>query len=51
MKREESYWISEKDYGIYDAMNKGLLRATGDIIGIINSDDYYLDGIFKSNKL
>ena len=33
--------ISEKDSGIYDAMNKGISAATGDIIGIINSDDYY----------
>ena len=34
-------WISEKDKGIYDAMNKGIRMATGDIIGILNSDDYY----------
>lgn len=33
--------ISEKDDGIYDAMNKGIRCATGDIVGIINSDDYY----------
>jgi len=33
--------ISEKDEGIYDAMNKGLSMATGDIIGILNSDDMY----------
>lgn len=36
-------WISEKDNGIYDAMNKGLKMATGDIIGILNSDDIYED--------
>lgn len=35
-----SKWISEGDAGIYDAMNKGLLMATGDVIGIVNADDY-----------
>ncbi|MHB9292417.1 hypothetical protein Holit_01514 [Hollandina sp. SP2] len=34
-------WISELDKGLYDAMNKGINMATGDIIGILNSDDVY----------
>lgn len=36
-------WVSEPDNGIYDAMNKGLLMATGDVIGFLNADDYYQD--------
>ena len=36
-------FITEKDNGIYDAMNKGLKLATGDIIGFLNSDDMYFD--------
>ncbi len=35
------HFISEKDNGIYDAMNKGIKNATGDIVGILNSDDYF----------
>jgi glycosyltransferase involved in cell wall biosynthesis len=36
-----SHFLSEKDGGIYDAMNKGIGETTGDIIGILNSDDVY----------
>ena len=35
------HYISEKDRGIYDAMNKGISRCTGDVVGILNSDDYF----------
>lgn len=38
---DNSVLVSERDDGIYDAMNKGLSLATGDIVGILNSDDYY----------
>jgi len=36
-----NYWVSEADDGIYDAMNKGLAKVTGEIVGIINADDWY----------
>ncbi len=34
-------WTSEPDKGIYDAMNKGILKSKGDVVGILNSDDYF----------
>lgn len=38
-----SKFLSEPDKGLYDAMNKGIKLATGDIVGILNSDDFYID--------
>ncbi len=38
-KQHIAHWVSETDRGMYDAINKGLQMATGDIIGILNSDD------------
>jgi glycosyltransferase involved in cell wall biosynthesis len=40
-------FISETDKGVYDAMNKGIARATGDIIGILNADDWYNDNTLE----
>ncbi|HTR28127.1 MAG TPA: glycosyltransferase family 2 protein [Puia sp.] len=40
-KDRVAYWISEKDKGISDAFNKGLARCDGEIVGILNADDWY----------
>lgn len=40
-----TYWVSEPDNGQTHAINKGLAKATGEIIAYLNSDDYYLPGI------
>ncbi len=45
-ENEIDYWVSEKDAGIYDAMNKGISLAQGEIIGLINADDYYETDVF-----
>lgn len=42
-----TYFVSEKDNGIYDAMNKGIKLASGDIVGILNSDDFYIKNLEK----
>jgi glycosyltransferase involved in cell wall biosynthesis len=39
--REGDIWISENDSGIYEGINKGILAATGEIIGLLHSDDYF----------
>lgn len=44
-----THFISEPDGGIYDAMNKGLKLATGDVIGFINADDFYASSTVLSN--
>ena len=42
-KEHINIFISEPDKGIYDAMNKGIAMATGDVVGILNADDVYAD--------
>ena len=46
-KDKIDYWVSEPDKGLYDAMNKGIEVCTGDIIGILNSDDIYFSEALK----
>lgn len=45
MSGKKLKWISEKDNGIYDAMNKGIKLSSGEVIGLLNSDDYYIDSL------
>lgn len=50
LKKNDSkidYWISEKDKGIYDAMNKGIKLSRGSLISILNSDDIYYKNALK----
>ncbi len=45
-KYDHLKWISEKDKGQCDALNKALKMVTGEVIGWLNADDFYLDGAF-----
>src|ERR1700756_421235 len=42
------HFVSEKDDGLYHALNKGIALATGDIIGILHADDFYIDNTVVS---
>ena len=46
-KNKIAFWQSKKDRGLYDAMNIGLNRCTGNIIGILNCDDYFRKDALK----
>jgi glycosyltransferase involved in cell wall biosynthesis len=41
LEHEQIIWISEEDSGIYDALNKGIRLADGEIVGVLHSDDFY----------
>lgn len=44
------YWVSEKDGGIYNAMNKGIKKAHGSYIAMLNSGDYYIEDALRGLK-
>ncbi|HEY2980271.1 MAG TPA: glycosyltransferase family 2 protein, partial [Anaerolineales bacterium] len=45
-----AYWMSEKDAGQAEAINKGMARARGEIVAWLNSDDYYLPGVIEQAR-
>jgi len=47
-EKKLSYWVSEKDGGQSEAINKGFAHATGDILCWLNSDDFFLPGVLQS---
>lgn len=47
-KKHIKYWHSKKDRGLYDAMNIGLKKSRGEIVGILNSDDFFYKNTFKT---
>ncbi|HEX6181584.1 MAG TPA: glycosyltransferase family 2 protein [Chitinophagaceae bacterium] len=44
-------YVSEKDEGLYDAINKGILMSTGDVVGILNSDDFFPNNLVISRMV
>ena len=46
-KSKIDFYVSENDLGIWDAMNKGISLSTGDIIGFLNSDDFYYENALE----
>ena len=43
------HWISESDTGLYNAMNKGIAMATGEVVSILNSDDFFCETFAFNN--
>lgn len=41
-------FVGEADHGMYDALNKGLALVSGDVVGFLNTDDLYAEGIFNT---